>query len=71
MAAGIIGIISALLPIIGKLIDVFSKTPEEKLLDVKESLLKYVEDVGAGLKHMKQHDGDTSVLEKVLNKAKH
>jgi hypothetical protein len=67
----VLGIISALIPIIGKLLDVLTKTPDEKIGDVKTALLKYLEDIGAGLKKAKETGGDTSELEKVLNKRSH
>lgn len=64
----ILGIISALLPILSKLIDIFQKTPEEKIGDVKGALLSYLEDIGAGLKKAKETNGDTSELERLLNR---
>jgi hypothetical protein len=65
---GIVTLISALLPIIGKLIDLFTKTPEEKIIDVKDSLLRYLSDVDAALKIVKETKGDTSELERVLSR---
>jgi hypothetical protein len=64
----IISLLSTLLPIIGKIIDLLTKTPDEKIADVSKALLRYVEDIGAGLKKAKETKGDTSELERVLNR---
>lgn len=64
----ILSILSALLPIIGKLLDVLTKTPEERIIDIKDALLIYLEEINAGVKKAKDTKGDTSDLEKALNK---
>lgn len=68
---GIVELISTLLPIIGKLIDLFTKTPEEKIIDVKDSLLRYLADVDAALKIVKETKGNTDELERILNRRTH
>lgn len=60
--------LSAALPVIGKVIDVFQKTPDEKLHDVKNDIIKHMEDVSAALAHMEKNKGDTSELEKIFNR---
>jgi hypothetical protein len=67
----IISLLSTLLPIIGKIIDLLTKTPDEKIADVSKALLRYVEDIGAGVKKAKETKGDTSELERVLNRRSH
>lgn len=54
-------------PLFSKLLDLFTKTPEEKQEAVLKALLNYVEDINTGVK--KSVDtGDTSDLEKALNR---
>ena len=64
----ILSVLSALIPVLGKILDLMTKTPEEKLGDIKDALLNYVEEISAGLKKAKETKGDTSDLEKALNR---
>lgn len=63
--------LGALLPILGKLLDLFIKTDTEKVAAVQKALLEYVEDINAGLKQAKETKGDTSYLERTLNRRRH
>lgn len=64
----IIAILSAALPIIGKLLDILTKTPEEKLLDISKALVAYLDDLSAGVKHAKENPGDTSKIDDAINR---
>jgi hypothetical protein len=66
-----VSLLTTIIPIIGKIIDLLVKTPDEKIADVSKALLRYVEDIGAGVKKAKETKGDTSELERVLNRRSH
>lgn len=60
--------LGALLPIIDKLLSIFMRTPEQKLVDIKKALLDFLTDLSEGIKHEKENPGDTSGIEHAINK---
>jgi len=65
------GFLSALAPafqVLLKVLDLFEKTPAEKREEQLTALLKYIEDVKNASSKAKDTKGDTSELEKVLNR---
>jgi hypothetical protein len=64
----ILSIISAALPILSKLLDLLTKTPEEKLGAIKDDIIKRIQDLSDGVDHAVRTKGDTSELERILNR---
>jgi hypothetical protein len=60
--------LAAVWPVISKLLDLATTTDTEKLAHVNKALLEYMEDISIGLKKAKETKGDTSELEKILNR---
>lgn len=58
----------ALLQLAPKLLDLFIKTPEQKITDVNKAILQYVEDMGAAVKLVNDDPGNTKSLEDVINR---
>lgn len=62
--------LAAALPIIKMVMELLIKTPEEKLLDVRDAIIGILSEVKDGVQHMKENEGDTSKLEDALNRAR-
>jgi hypothetical protein len=66
----VINAILAALPVIGKILVLFIKSPEEKLSDLSKALLSKTEELHAAVKKAKETKGDTGAIEDVLNRRK-
>lgn len=64
----VISLISALLPIISKVLGLLIKTDGQKLADVSTKILGYLEELETGIKKEKANPGDTSGIEDAINK---
>jgi len=60
----------AILPILKMLLELFIKTPEEKLGEVSTNISRYLSEIKDGVQHLKENKGDTSKLEDALNGAR-
>lgn len=63
----IIAAISAMIPLITKVFDLFNKTPEEKREAVLRKLIDLTQDLAVAVDHVKKTNGDTKPLEDLLN----
>ena len=66
--AGLIAAISAALPVLSKVLDLFIKTPVEKLEERQREVLSFIRDIHEGVKKSIETGGDTSSLEDTINK---
>jgi len=64
----VISLISALLPIISKVMNLLIKTDGQKLADISKKILDYVEELESGIKKEKANPGDTSGIEDAINR---
>lgn len=65
---GIIALITAVIPLLLKVLGLFIKTPEDKRADAIADLNTYVESITAGVKKSEEVEGDTSGIEDAINK---
>jgi hypothetical protein len=64
---GILSSISALVPLILKLVGLFVKTPKPAREQLLEGLLKYVTEIHDAVEAAKDSKGDTSAIERAVN----
>lgn len=66
----IIALITALIPILTKILGLFIKTDAEKRGDAIAALNTFVDDLEKGVKKSEDTEGDTSGIEDAINKSR-
>lgn len=65
---GILQALAAILGVVGQIITLFQKTPEEKRADLIKGIEGYMKDLHQAVQKSQESGGDTSALEDLINR---